>query len=377
MNTSLHLLAAGVALGLAVAAPAHAKTGLNDSGMVQCLNATGQLVSACQGTDQDGEFGRDVSSPAKKDGRLGFSFVKVCNSGELAGKGACSKSAALGPGANDWGCTRDKITGLTWELKTDDGGDRDADLVYTQTPQHQPGDASEFVALVNGRGLCGASDWRLPTALELQSLADHGSPGINGMAIDTQWFPNQRPFPYWSGEVFSYISDYGWLVDLGSATVSFQGRTSPWPVMLVRGAGLGGGKRYVANGPEVTDTLTGMVWQRCPLGQSWSGTACTGAATWLDWPSAMAAAKSAATNSGLPWRLPNLKELNSLVDRTQYAPSMDRVAFPWPQSLGLWSSTPASDVAGEVWVSDTLYGNAYHFDRGYGFNAALLVRPLR
>lgn len=118
-----------------------------------------------------------------------------------------------------------------------------------------------------------------------------------------------------------------------------------------------------------------MVWQRCPLGQSWSGTACTGAATWLDWPSAMAAAKSAATSSGLPWRLPNIKDLNSLVDRTQFAPSMDRAAFPWPQSLGLWSSTPASDLAGEVWVSDTLYGNAYHFDRNYGFNAALLVRP--
>ncbi len=376
MNTSLHLLAAGVALGLAVAAPAHAKGGLNDSGMVKCLNAAGQLVSACQGTDQDGEFGRDVTSPAKKDGRLGFSFVKVCNSGELAGKGACSKSAALGSGANDWGCTQDKVTGLTWELKTDDGGDRDADLVYTQTAQHQAGDASEFVALVNGRGLCGASDWRLPTALELQSLADLGSPGINGMAIDTQWFPNQRPFPYWSGDDFTYLHSDGWLTDLLSGVVSFQGRTSPWPVMLVRGSALGSGKRYVPNGPEVTDTLTGMVWLRCPLGQSWSGTACTGAATWLDWPSAMAAAKAMATDTGLPWRLPNLKDLNSLVDRKQYAPSMDRVAFPWPQSLGLWSSTPASDVVGEVWVSDTLYGNAYHFDRSYGFNAALLVRPL-
>lgn len=375
MNTSFRLLAAGMALGLAAALPVEAKNALNDSGMVQCLTPAGQLVSACGGTGQDGEFGRDVTNASKKDGRLGFSFAKVCNSGQLAGKGTCSKSAALGNGPDDWGCTADKVTGLTWEVKTDDGGDRDADLVYTQTNQHQASDASEFVALINGRGLCGASDWRLPSALELQSLADHGLPGINGMAIDTQWFPNQRPFPYWSGDVFSYIHDYGWLADLSNGNVGFQGRTSPWPVMLVRGGALGSGKRYVANGAEVTDTLTRMVWQRCPLGQSWSGTACTGVATWLDWPGAMAAAKAAATGSGLPWRLPNLKELNSLVDRTQFAPSMDRVAFPWPQSLGLWSSTPASDLAGDVWVSDSLYGNAYHFDRNYGFNAALLVRP--
>jgi len=366
----------GLALTLVAGSPAHAKRGLNDTGMAQCLKPTGQLSHRCAGTGQDGAFGRDATHRADTDGRLGFSFIKVCHSGEVAGQGRCSPSAVMGAGADDWGCTRDKVTGLTWELKTDDGGDRDADLFYTDTLAQQADDASAYVNLVNGRGLCGATDWRLPSTMELQSLADLGLPGNGGgIAIDTRWFPNQRPYPHWSGDGFPYLPTYAWLVDLGNGNVSFQGRTSPWSVMLVRGAKLGGAKRFVPNGAEVTDTLTGMVWQRCPVGQAWSGSACTGTATWLDWQGAMAAAQTAANDSGLPWRLPNLKEVNSLADRTQFAPSLDRVVFPWPQSLGLWSSTPASDVPGEVWIGDTQYGTAYHFDRNYGFNAALLVRP--
>ena len=374
MYQSTLTLAVGLVMTLGAFAPAQAKPGLNDSGMAQCLKG-GQLGKRCAGTGQDGEFGRDVTAKADKDGHLGFSFVKVCNSGELAGKGACSPAAALGTGPNDWGCTRDKVTGLTWEVKTDTGDDRDADLAYTHTLDHLPGDASAFVTLVNGRGLCGATDWRLPTAMELQSLADHGLPGTSGLAIDTRWFPNQRPFPHWAADHFPYLDTYSWLLDLSNGNLGFQGRTSSWPVMLVQGAQLGAAPRFVPNGAEVLDNLTGMIWQRCPVGQTWSGSACTGTATWVDWAGSLAAARAAAQASGLPWRLPNVKEMGSLVDRSVYAPSLDHAVFPWPQSLGIWTSTPASDLPGEVWITDTLYGNSYHFDRFYGFNATLLVRP--
>jgi hypothetical protein len=362
-------------MGASVSVQAKPQTRINDSGMVQCLSAANQLSKQCVGSDQDGEFGRDVTKHSNKDGHVGFSFIKVCKSGEAGVKGACSKEAVLGTGPNDCGCTRDKVTGLTWEVKTNDGGYRDADLTYTQTARHQPGDASEFGVLVNGQGLCGAKDWRLPTALELQSLADQGLPGSIGLAIDPAWFPNQRPFPCWSGDIFAYIHDHGWLLDFSNGSVSDQGRSSPWPAMRGRGASLGGPQRFVPDGAEVTDTLMGMIWRRCALGQTWSGSACTGTATWVDWDGAIAAARDTASNTGLPWRLPSLKEANSLADRSQYAPSVDRVAFPWTQSLALWSSTPASDMPGEVWIGDTQYGTAYHFDRHYGYNAALLVRP--
>ena len=49
-------------------------------------------------------------------------------------------------------------------------------------------------------GLCGHSDWRLPTAQELNTLADfshYHSEGVPG--IDTNYFPNtQFDAGYWS-----------------------------------------------------------------------------------------------------------------------------------------------------------------------------------
>ncbi|MBJ6922970.1 DUF1566 domain-containing protein, partial [Vibrio cholerae] len=40
----------------------------------------------------------------------------------------------------------------------------------------------------------------------------------------------------------------------------------------------------------VTHHTTGLIWQRCSLGQSWDGTDCTGEATTFTWEEALAAA---------------------------------------------------------------------------------------
>ena len=58
-------------------------------------------------------------------------------------------------------------------------------------------------------------------------------------------------------------------------------------------------ERYQAvdgsNGAEVKDTQTGLVWQRCMLGQTWEGSACSGNVTPQDWP-----------RPPRLWRAPNL-----------------------------------------------------------------------
>lgn len=377
---TLTALAAGLVLSTALAPTAQAKTrpGLNDTGMTQCLTPKGKFTTSCAGSGQDAEFGRDVTAPASADGRRGFSFVKVCQSGEVAGTGSCSPAAVLGSGPNDWGCTLDKVTGLTWEVKTSDGGLHDATRDFTHTATHLATDVSEFVSQVNAVGLCGATDWRVPATVELQSLADYSASAQGtGLGIDARWFPNQRGLPHWADEFLGYDPRNAWLVDFMVGNVSIQGLTSPWPAMLVRGSVLAPPARYVLNGGEVKDPLTGLIWQRCPVGQSWTGSGCGGTATFMDWSGALAAARAAASDSGLPWRLPNVKELGSLVDRSVWAPSLDRTAFPWTASYGLWSSTAASDYAVNAWIGDTLYGTAYHFDRTYAFNVTLLVRPAR
>lgn len=181
------LLALGVALA-ATAGVSSAQTArpLNDTGSTQCV-VNGKFTKNCVGTGQDGEFGRDVNKNNNADGARGFSYAKVCNSGEVAGSGTCPASPVLGTGANDWACTLDKVSKLIWEVKTSSGL-RGFKKVYTAWGDGRSGDASEFVAQVNAQGLCGANDWRLPTSTELQGLMHFGvaSPGP---MIDTAWFP--------------------------------------------------------------------------------------------------------------------------------------------------------------------------------------------
>jgi Protein of unknown function (DUF1566) len=228
---------------------------LNDSGVRadQCYEPGSHLLVACAGTPlprQDGHLGRDADPRrnAAKDGHLGFSFARICHSGERAGQGSCPKRPRLGDGANRWGCTEDRTTGLIWELKASTGP-RAFGLNHTHySPAWNPvgeygsaTDATGYVALVNGLGLCGASDWRLPTVQELHSIAHLGghplADGTDGViAIDLDWFPNTVESRYWAAEPFVLNPGGHWTVDTYSGRSSNESRGTPRQVRLVRTA---------------------------------------------------------------------------------------------------------------------------------------------
>jgi hypothetical protein len=116
-------------LGL-IAMPAFAQTALNDTGQTQCFD--GGVLAACTETNtgdsathprQDGRFGRDARAgegllARVGAGAAGFDFTKICNSGEAAATGTCPENPRPGSDPNEWGCTRDNVTGLLWEVKT-------------------------------------------------------------------------------------------------------------------------------------------------------------------------------------------------------------------------------------------------------------------
>jgi len=228
---------APAALGLLLAASpavqaAKLKMPLNDTGVNRCLNtSTNRFTKLCAGTGQDGETGRDVTSKSAVDGRLGFSYQKVCNSGELAGVGACPADPVLGTAETDWGCTKDMVTGLIWEIKTDSDL-RGLNNTYTNWRDGRNGDASAFVFAVNAQGLCGATDWRLPTQVELQGLVDYNV--AYRATLDTQWFPKSTNNSYWTADGVKGAARFAWIVNFNVGNVKIDYRRVNYAVRLVR-----------------------------------------------------------------------------------------------------------------------------------------------
>lgn len=224
---------------------------INDTGIVDCSDNDTTLacsVTATTHPGQDADYGRDVTHDDDSDGHAGFSFSRICNSGELAGEGDCPLSAVLGTGVDDWACTKDNVTGLIWEVKSDDGGLRDKDYTYTwyntdgavngDDAGAQDGgtcsgvcDTQGYVQNVNADGLCGASDWRMPTKNELRGIVnlDTYFPGI-----DTDYFPNTQSSRYWSASP-NALSFVAWYVRFDYGRSDSDSKDKDYNIRLVRG----------------------------------------------------------------------------------------------------------------------------------------------
>jgi hypothetical protein len=137
------------------------------------------------------------------------------------------------------------------------------------------------------------------------------------------------------------------------------------------------GPRFVpsAAGDEVTDTQTGLVWRRCAEGQAWTGSTCAGSAPSMTWDGALSHAQSQAASTGLAWRVPNVKELRSLVNLARTSPAIDTAAFPNTPSDWFWTSTPYAGDADSAWVVDFYGGYVLNGNRNYDYYGAVrLVR---
>ena len=124
-----------------------------------------------------------------------------------------------------------------------------------------------------------------------------------------------------------------------------------------------------ADGTEVTDTRTNLIWARCSVGQTWSGTTCTGTASTLTHEAALTTAQA---RSG--WRLPNVKELASLADRGCQSPAIDVTAFPNTSSAVYWASSPIVGDGTKAWGVNFNFGVVEGSNLRSGSFAARLVR---
>ena len=115
--------------------------------------------------------------------------------------------------------------------------------------------------------------------------------------------------------------------------------------------------RYTDNGNgTVTDNQTGLMWKQCSEGLSNSDNAVpacdTGSAITYTWQGALSHAQtvnSASFAGHSDWRLPNVKELSSLVEMACYWPAINVNRFPNTLSSGYWSSSPVADRSASAW----------------------------
>jgi hypothetical protein len=124
--------------------------------------------------------------------------------------------------------------------------------------------------------------------------------------------------------------------------------------------------RFIDNADgTVTDNLTGLIWLK--------NASCFA----TQWAAALTSANTLASGScGLTdgstasqWRLPNRKELLSLVDRSKFSPALPTGhPFTSVQTGGHWSASTYSGVTSDAWVLDMFDGYVYSFGKTTGIN---------
>ena len=149
----------------------------------------------------------------------------------------------------------------------------------------------------------------------------------------------------------------------------------------------------------ILDKHTGLMWAKCPLGyaadRNTGGCIQDGNSYAFTWSGALQAAADAVVTdeNGVQyddWRLPNIKELASLVERKCAYPALNVAVFTGDDGSGtssdpgsfathIWSNTPHHSVVSNkaAWAVDFAKGETKAMDTGLEVVSQLGVRLVR
>ena len=301
---------------------------------------------------------------------------------------------------NDDGTVTDMVTGLMWQQTEDRNGDGAINFYDKLT-------YSEALA---GAATCntgGHTDWRLPSIKELYSLAmffgaepgpgqsactkyldttyfsagygdvnslSHGSLGteriIDGQIVSSTLYASMTfgmleavfGFNFIDGRIKGYPTTY---------TVPECGTAKHFYVLYVRGNTTYGANQFVNNGNgTISDNATGLMWMQNDNG------------TGLTWENALSYAENLTYAGYSDWRLPDTKELQSIVDYTRSPATTGSAAinplfnctqitneggaadYPWYWSNTTFSSTSPANGGSATYVC---FGRAMGYYPGIGW----------
>ena len=303
------------------------------TGQLACYDASGNEIS-CRGSGQDAERRRGIPWPQPR-------F-------ELQG--------AL---------VLDRLTGWVWT--------REANLAGLPMTWQE---ALEYVERMNRTAAFGHADWRLPNRRELRSLVSHQtrSPALP----EDHPFLNVFPGWYWSSSTASISPAHAWYVHMEGARMFYGGKDQSFLLWPVRGDGngvlpatgqtlcydaAGRGIRCQGSGQD-GDLRIGRPWPQprfevgedgvldCLTGLRWRRDADITRRP-VSWDEALAEVagldRSSASERGR-WRLPNINELESLVDCAQHSPALP-LGHPFNEVRdAYWAATTSAFEADWAWV---------------------------
>lgn len=229
----------------------------------------------------------------------------------------------------EWIMTKDNTTWLVWEVKTDANKDEQYDWDDARD-QHISG--------LNCVQFGGLNNWRLPSKMELSTLVNAGNVSP---AIDTQWFPKTEASRYWSSTTLADTS--AWNVSFQEGYVVFSHVSIEMQARAVSAGFVVPFDLSDNNDGTVSDPNTELMWQKCNYGQEWNGSECEGEPVILNWEQALSYAEGLNWAGYSDWRLPNINELQTLVNNSTFGPA---VHPPFnsenTESDRYWSSTTCS-----------------------------------
>jgi len=225
------------------------------------------------------------------------------------------------------GTVTDNVTWLMWQQEDDD----------IERTWYEAIDYCEALELA------GHTDWRLPDEYELQGIVDYGR---FDPAIDTTYFPGTYYdgwVYYWSSSTCASYTYSAWKVSFSSGSVGYGFKStigfSPYDyyVRCVRGESIA--QSFTDHGDgTVMDNGTGLMWQQ-EVDDLWR----------KDWEAALAYCESLDLAGHTDWRLPDVKELRSLVDNTRHDPAIDTTYFPDANSSYYWTSSTYTQSPSYAW----------------------------
>jgi hypothetical protein len=222
----------------------------------------------------------------------------------------------------------DNVTGLMWMKEYDNQTYNWYEASGTYNEAYNPGTTD----VCGSSTFAGYSDWRLPDEFELMGIVDYGA---FGPAIDSVAFPSTVSTGYWSSTTYAG-NPTAWRVFFSNGTIYNGNKIYDYYVRCVRGGQSANSFNDNGDG-TVTDNVTGLMWQ-----QEDDDTERT-------WEQAISYCEALSLSTYSDWRLPNIKEVRSIVDSEQFGPAIDSTAFPNTISYVYWSSTTAANSPIGAW----------------------------